>query len=156
MIAKYLSFSISIAFMSWMVGILFQVMLKNTNIYKGKLSQLNFISNEHVNTWIGLDPFKWIVKNTFFKFFNPNLKLSRKIAKEDLLRLREEMTKADINHVIAFIFASFFAVYRLVQGEFLFALTIIVVNLLMNLYPSLLQQQNKRRVDQFLQKGILQ
>ena len=153
MFLKYLSFSISIAFLSWIVGMIFQAFLKNTAFYQGKLAHLNLIANEHVNTWIGLGPFKWIVKNTFFKFFNPNLKLGRRVVKEDMLRIREEMCKADVNHLVAFLFASLFALYRLAQGEFLFASVIMLVNILMNLYPSLLQQQNKRRIDQFMRRN---
>jgi len=34
-------------------------------------------------------------------------------------------------------------------------LTIMVVNILMNLYPSLLQQENKRRIDKLIKRQNL-
>jgi hypothetical protein len=36
------------------------------------------------------------------------------------------------------------------KTEWLFGLTILIVNKLMNLSPSLLQQQNKRRIDKLI------
>lgn len=56
------------------------------------------------------------------------------------------MTKSEIEHLIAFVFASF-AIAKFYNHNYLFCLIIMIVNILMNLYPSLLQQQNKRRID---------
>ena len=60
------------------------------------------------------------------------------------------MTFSEISHLIGFVFVSFFAVYQLAKGAFLFALIITLVNIFMNMYPSLLQQENKRRIDRLL------
>ncbi len=60
------------------------------------------------------------------------------------------MTKSEINHLIEFAFVSIFAIQKVVQLNFVFAAVITIVNIFMNLYPSLLQQENKRRIDRFL------
>lgn len=121
--------------------------------YYKSLSHLNLIKSKTINKQIGLGAFKWMVKNTFFKFFNPKLKLKNKIEMTDLSNLRKEMTSAEIGHLVGFGFVTIFAIIKLINGDFLFALIFMIVNILMNLYPSLLQQENKRRIDRFMQIG---
>lgn len=149
---KYLSFSISIAVISWMVGIVINAILRKTEFYKNNLSNLNFLKSERLNKIIGMGIFKWIVKNTFFKFFKQNLKVKNKIEKPDLIKLRDEMTISEIDHLIGFAFVTLFALEKLFGLNLLFGLTIMMVNILMNLYPSLLQQKNKRRIDLLINK----
>jgi ABC-type amino acid transport system permease subunit len=152
MIYKYLSFSLSITVISFLVGMVINAFLKRTEIYQRTLSNLNFIKSEKLNKWIGVGIVKWIVKNTPFKYLNQRLKLSKKIEKADLLALRKEMTSSEIDHLIGFLFVTIFALMKFYRTEFLFGLTIMVVNTLMNLHPALVQQQNKRRIDKFLSK----
>ncbi len=149
---KYISFSISIAVISWLVGMALNAVLRKTTFYKSNLSNLNFIKTEKLNKIIGIDIFKWVVKNTFFKFFNQKLKLKSKIEKSDLITLRNEMTISEIDHLIGFVFVTVFAVIKSIQFNYKFGLIIMIVNVLLNLYPSILQQQNKRRIDTFLKK----
>lgn len=147
MILQYLSFSISIAFTSFIVGMILTTLIKNSKLYQGKLSNLNFVKSETVNRLLGVGVIKWIVKNTFFKFLNPTLKVERKMNLSDLKEIRNAMTKAEIDHLFAFAFVMLFVIYALLTQKYLFALTLMVINTLMNLCPSLLQQQNKRRLD---------
>ena len=151
---KYLSFSIAIAFISFIVGMTLNAIVKRTDAYNNKLSNLNFVKSEKLNGWIGVGFVKWIVKNTPFKYFNQKLKLSNKIEKSDLLILRKEMTSSEIDHLIGFAFVTIFALVKFYKTELVFGLTILIVNVLMNLYPSLLQQQNKRRIDKLIKKLI--
>jgi len=146
---KYLTFGISISFISWMVGMILNSILVKTGYYE-KLSNLNFIESKHTNNKIGIRYFKWVVKNTFFKFFNQKIKLENKNV--ELTEIRKEMTIAEISHLIGFIFVTFFAVYKSFTHNLLFGLVIMLVNTLMNLYPSLLQQENKRRIDQLIKR----
>lgn len=148
---KYLSFSISIAVISWIVGMTINAILRKTEFYY-KLSNLNFLKSDKLNKIIGIGIFKWIVKNTFFKFFNQKLKLKKRIEKTDLNKLRDEMTISEIDHLTGFIFVTIFALVKLYSLNFLFGLTIIIMNIVMNLYPSLLQQENKRRIDKLIKK----
>ncbi len=140
-------FSISITFISWIVGMIINALLKKTASYNQELVNFNFIKSEKLNKAIGIGVIKWIVKNTFFKFFNPKLKFDRNVNLTELKTIRNEMTKSEIEHLIAFVFASVFAIIKFYNHNYLFCLIIMIVNILMNLYPSLLQQQNKRRID---------
>lgn len=142
-------FGISISFISWIVGMILNGILVKTPYYK-KLSNLNFISNKIVNKRIGIKYFKWIVKNTFFKFFNQKIKLDNQ--KADLTQIRYEMTLAEISHLIGFAFVTVFAIYKIVTVSFLFGVFMMIPNIFMNLYPSLLQQENKRRINKLITK----
>ncbi|MCB7482134.1 hypothetical protein LGQ90_12755 [Gramella sp. ASW11-100T] len=117
-------------------------------IYYNKLSNLNFIRSITLNKIIGLYNFKWIVRNTFFKFFNQKIKFEKK--NTDLTEIRNEMTLSEISHLIGFIFVALFAVYKSYSTSMVLGLIIMIPNILMNLYPSLLQQQNKRRIDKIM------
>ena len=150
LILKYLSFSISIAFISWIVGMIINGLLRKSAIYCNAVSDLNFIKSETINRNIGIGAIKWIIKNSFLKYFNQKLKLKAKTDKAGLVHLRNEMNIAETDHLIGFIFVTIFALIKLVNAEYLFALVIMILNLLMNLYPSLLQQENKRRIDRVI------
>lgn len=60
------------------------------------------------------------------------------------------MTLAEISHLIGFLFVSSFAIYKSFSVSLAFGLAIMIPNILMNLYPSLLQQENKRRIDKLI------
>jgi uncharacterized protein YacL len=134
------------------VGMMIGAVVRRTEYYNNNLSNLNFVRKEKLNRIIGLNIFKWIVKNTFFKFFNQKLKVKKKIEKIDINNLRNEMTISEIDHLIGFGFVTIFAMVKLFNFNYLFSLVIMIVNILMNLYPSLLQQQNKRRIDKLIKK----
>ncbi|NVJ62390.1 MAG: hypothetical protein HWE27_18525 [Gammaproteobacteria bacterium] len=148
---NYFTFSFSIVFISWVVGLIFDALLQKAKFYQA-LDNLNFIESRKLNKWMGLDYFKWTVKNTFFRFFNMKLNLNSTADIDDLHILRKEMTKAELSHLLAFLFMAVFSLVLLLKGKFLFALIMLLVNILMNLYPSLLQQQNKRRIDKLIKR----
>ncbi len=155
MIYKYLSFcsfSIAVAFISFIVGMTIGSVLRKTDFYKNELLNLDFVKSKNINKIIGISIFKWIIKNTFFKYFNQKIKLKKKIEKIDLNKLRDEMTNSEINHLIGFVFVTIFALVKFYETEYIFGMTMMTVNILMNLYPSLLQQQNKRRIDKLIKK----
>ena len=152
MILKYLSFAIALIFMSFIVGMVMTSILRKTDFYNKTLANLNLIKSEVLNKIIGIGVIKWIVKNTFFKFFNQKLKIDGKINLTELKIIRNEMTKSEIDHLFAFIFVCIFIIIKLYNQEYLFAFIILIVNILMNIYPSLLQQQNKRRIDNLIKR----
>ncbi|WP_044638058.1 glycosyl-4,4'-diaponeurosporenoate acyltransferase CrtO family protein [Siansivirga zeaxanthinifaciens] len=142
-------YGISMSFISWIVGMIINSMLVKTEFYK-KISNLNFIKSRTLNKRIGIKYFKWIVKNSFFKFFNQKIKLENK--NTDLVVIRNEMTLSEISHLIGFVFVFSVAIYKSITVGILFALAMMIPNTLLNLYPSLLQQENKRRIDDFLKR----
>lgn len=142
----------SLSVISWIVGMILNSILTKTKYYE-KLSSLNFIENKALNKKIGIDYFKWIVKNSFFKFFNQKIKLENK--NTDLTIIRYEMTLAEISHLIGFAFVVFFAIFFCFRVSLAYGLTIMIPNIILNLYPSLLQQENKRRIDKLIKRQKL-
>lgn len=152
MILKYLSFGISLIFISFIVGMVMTSIIGKTVFYNKILANFNLIKSEVLNKIIGIGVVKWIVKNTFFKFFNQKLKIDGKINLTNLKIIRNEMTKSEIGHLFAFMFVCIFIIIKLYNQEYVFAFVILIINILMNLYPSLLQQQNKRRIDKLIKR----
>lgn len=151
MITQHISFSISITIISWMVGIFFNFLLRKTKYYD-KLSNLSLIKSKYLQNKIRLSWFKWVVRNTLFKYFNPKLKLKSKADIYELNALREEMTFAELNHLVGFCFVLIFVFVKFLNGFYLFGFIMMIVNILLNLYPSLLQQKNKSRIDKLIKR----
>ena len=147
---KYFTFSLSITIISWMVGMIVNSFLRKTQFYRDHLFNLNFIRNEQLNLMIGLPICKWVIKNTIFSFFNQKLTIKKRIDRAGFVKLKEEMTMAEIDHLIGFVFLAVFAVFHFYHGRVALGLTIMTMNTLLNLYPSLLQQANKRRIDKLI------
>jgi len=115
-----------------------------------KLSNFTFIKSKKLPKRIGLGPLKWIVKNTFFKYFSQNLKLKGKASISELNKLRLEMTYSEISHLIGFVAVVIVALVLFIRGYYIWALIVMIINVFMNLYPSLLQQENKKRIDRLI------
>lgn len=151
MLISYFFYSVSIAFVSFVVGMGVSSRVINTRFYT-RLSNLNVVKNERINQMIGLGIVKWVVRNTFFKRFNPHLKIEKRLSATDLRQLRAVMNKSEIDHLFAFVFLILVVLGLLIGQQVQFGLVLFVVNVLMNFYPLLLQQQNKRRIDAILMK----
>jgi ABC-type bacteriocin/lantibiotic exporter with double-glycine peptidase domain len=82
-------------------------------------------------------------KKYFFKFLNQKIKIERKINITDLKNIRNEMTKSEIDHLFAFVFELIFITILYFKQNYLFAV-MLLVNIAMNLYPSLLQNRKKK------------
>lgn len=147
---NYVVFAVSICFISWVVAIVANGILVKTPLYK-KLENLHFIQNKNINKLLLVDCVKWVILNTFFKYFNQSIKLTNQ--RPDLHALRHEMTLAEVSHLIGFLFVFLIAAYKSVVVSPLMGLIIMFFNLLMNLCPSLIQQDNKRRIDRLIKRS---
>lgn len=73
----------------------------------------------------------------------------------DLQNIRHEMTKAEIGHWIGFLFVILVILILVFRHIYLFAGVLFVVNIFANTYPSLLQQFNKRKLDERIAKSSI-
>jgi len=53
---------------------------------------------------IGVLHFGWLVKHSFMRVFNQNIKYKSKLNQERLSQLKHEMTLSEIGHLVAFYF----------------------------------------------------
>lgn len=88
--------------------------------------------------------------NTFLNRFNPKLKLKTISSHAELERLRREMTSSELSHFIAFSAVAIVGIYLVLFQSKIFGVILLILNIFMNLYPSLLQQQNKSRIDKLI------
>lgn len=145
---QYLFYSLSVIFFIWAIGECFNKKIIGKKWYM-KFSNLNFIKYDKTRKLIGLVLFKRILTNTILNRFNSKLKLNERKKPSDLRNLRLEMLNAEISHLIAFLLALIFSIIVLPFHK-IFSTLIFSLNIPMNLYPSLLQQQNKERIDKIL------
>lgn len=151
MLKEYLSLAYLIVFSSFIVGSIITASIRNSTFYDKKLSNLNFIKSEKTNKIIGVGIIKWVVKFTIVRHLNQKIKIDKKKLKIcNLYIIRMEMNKSEIDHLFGFVSVFIFVIFTFSQGNFLFGSIVFLLNIFMNLYPSLLQQQNKRRIDKLI------
>lgn len=114
-----------------------------------KLLQVDFIGNEKLNKLIGVGVCKWILVNSFIKYFNRRLQISvKKPNLNELIELRGAMTYAETVHLIGFAYVIGRVLMNINSDEHQSMIApLFAVNILVNLYPALVQQMNKRRID---------
>lgn len=142
---------ISFSLISWMIGIIFNGLFSNTRFYN-RFSNLNFIEDRMMNKYLGISQFKWIVKHTFLKIFNQKIKINNRST--NLEEIRKEMTLAEVSHLVGFLFVFLFSIYYCVNISIVYGMTMLIPNVFLNLYPSLLQQENKRRIDKLIKRRL--
>lgn len=145
-----LAFGTSMSVVSWMVGIIGISVLAKSPLYQ-RLQHLNFIPGSGANRYLGIWVFRWIVRDTPLRFFNPAVRLRE--GRADLARVRNAMTHAEVSHLIGFGFVAIVAVYMGFAVGWTFAALMTLPNVVLNLYPALLQQENKRRIDRLLARA---
>lgn len=145
-----LVFGTSISVVSWMVGIIGMSWLARSPWYQ-RLQHLSFVPGSTANRFLGIWLFRRVVRDTPFRFFNPAVKLRE--GRADLRRIRDAMTHAEVSHLIGFAFVVIVAVYMGFAVGWVFAALMMLPNVVLNLYPTLLQQANKRRIDRLLARA---
>jgi len=148
-ITIYLFNAVTFTFGSWLIGLIVNNAIKSMPFYP-LITNFNFIKKESTNRAIGITGFKWMVKHTFFKYFNQKLKFEKRPSISELQNIRNEMVYAEIGHLIAFIFIFIVTIVIVSSGQFVYAVILLICNIIFNLYPSLLQQKNKNRIDRIL------
>lgn len=149
MILQSVLASISVSFGLSVVGMLINNAIKHKPFYTA-VTQFNFVESEKANRFMGVFVLRYIILNSFWGKFNPALKVREK-NRETLLLLRNEMTYAEISHLICFIIilallpVLYFTNYRVEV-----IIPLFICNIIFHLYPPLLQQYNKRRLDKVI------
>lgn len=149
MLISYIQLGISLSLGSWLIGLILNGICSKFPFYS-RLSYFNFVPNKTTNKQIGIYGFKWIIEHSFFRYFNRKICIQAK--NTNFNQLRKEMTYAEIGHLIAFVIVSAAAIYYSIQKSIVLGFIIMFFNVLLNLYPSLLQQENKRRLDKIIEK----
>jgi hypothetical protein len=108
------------------------------------------VTGEKANRYLGVLALKHIILHSFWKQLNPLLTI-KTTNRETLLKLRTEMTNAEISHLICFVLAMvLMIVFYITKFKVGIIIPLFICNILFHLYPALLQQYNKRRLDRVI------
>lgn len=108
------------------------------------------IKNEHWNTYLGVNLFQQLVTKTIYGKLNQTIKITNGSYK-DLSIAKNEMIKSELGHFIGFISSQLvFLVIYLFNSDGLYFLSGTLFNIILNVYPVLLQQKNKIRISSIL------
>lgn len=140
---------IAILFLSFTIGALLHSLFEKQTWYK-QYFNLNFLSNA-VTKRIGVLCIEWLILNSPLRIFNKALMIKGRPTKEQLIKLREVMTAAELSHLMGFVAIIPFIICYIVMGKsLLLIISLIILNILFNGYTALTQQYNKRRLDKLL------
>lgn len=149
MIILYIFKSISITFGFSVIGLLINNMIKHKQFYS-VFANFNFVTSEKINRLLGIHTLKYIIIHSFWGKLNPLLKVKEKNI-TTMIQLRNEMTYAEISHLICFILILLLLpVCYIIDFQKQLIVPLIICNIIFHLYPALLQQYNKRRLDKVL------
>jgi hypothetical protein len=142
---------LKVIIVSWMIGHASSLLLNRVTSINKRL-HLKFVGNERLNKLIGVGICKWVLVNSCIKYFNPRLQISiNKPNLNELIQLRVAMTYAEIVHIVGFAYAITRAIMDIINNEHQSMIaSLIVINIFVNLYPVLVQQMNKRRIDRVI------
>jgi hypothetical protein len=143
---------LSIIMVSWFLGLLITAYLKRQHYYSA-ISNICFINSNKIYSVIGIQVFKWLVTRTIYRYLNKNIKLSSKPDLAELNHVRDAMIDSEVLHGVAFIFVVLAGVpVLLLQEDYNLAFQLVALNVVLNLYPTLLQQYNKAKLNKVISK----
>jgi len=145
-------FAISFTFSLSIIGLVVNNIIKNKPFYR-IISNFNFIKSEAANLYLGVILFKKVLVKSFWRHLNPTLKMSGRPDRAKLITLRNEMTSAEIGHLVALL-CTFIAVIIMYEKHFYedAIVPVLVCNIIFHVYPPLVQQYNKRRLDKVIDR----
>lgn len=131
------------------IGFGINELIKNKEYYDS-ISDMIFIKYDIIYKIIGIKYIKWLVYKTFWNNFNPKLRIDKRPYLSELKLLKQEMIYAEISHLIGFIFTLIISLIGFYYIKIEFGVILISTNTFFNLYPILLQQLNKNRIDKLI------
>ena len=136
-------------FLSFVIGLAGDAALQRTSVYNVLSHWFLF---EHPQTYesVGVLWYRWFLAVTPFGSFNRDLYFTKRRDVHTLSAVRQKMCSAEISHWVGFLclLALTFVAWWY-RGIFI-AFCYVFFNLIGNLYPCLLQQYNKRRLDRVI------
>jgi hypothetical protein len=138
-----------VAFGFSIFGLLINNAIKHKRFYN-TLTNFNFLRQEKANRILGIFVLKYIILHSFWGKFNPLLTVKER-NRETLIQVRKEMTYAEISHLICFILILLLLPILYISNYRTgLIIPLFIFNIIFHLYPPLLQQYNKRRLDKII------
>lgn len=143
---QFLSNPIAMMFLSFLVGVIADSLLRRTAAYDW-LSSRYLFANAKAYESLGVLWFRRFLLATPLRLFNPNIRFTKKTDLESLKKVREHIASAEVGHWVGMVVM----LGLMLVAWWLYGAKVgvgyLVLNILGNLYPCLLQQYNKRRLE---------
>ncbi len=146
---KILDNAIAAMFLSFLVGMLGNAMLRRLEIYE-RLSNMSLFSDPRSFENMGILWFRKFLLATPLCFFNTNIRFSSNRSTEALDSIRKHMANAEVSHWVGFAAMMGMTVVAWWYRGSTVGLAYVFFNTIGNLYPCLLQQYNKGRLEQLI------
>ena len=136
---------IMVMFLSFVVGIVVDPALRRMTNYEW-LSTRYLFRNSRTYEALGILWFRRLLEVTPLGSFNRDLKFSKDRDLKTFLRIRSHMASAEMSHWIGFVTMLALTFVAWWHRGTLVGIGYVFFNLFGNVYPSMLQQYNKRRL----------
>ena len=103
---------------------------------------------------LGVHLFKKVVRGGLFSVFSPTLRFPAKKTTSALKYLENEMWKAETSHVAIFLLILLLVGYALFKGWWDAVAWLLLINILFNGYPVLLQRYNRIKIQDLINSGM--
>lgn len=142
---RFVSYAIAAMFMSFIIGVLADLLLRRMRFY-GWISSRYMFANPKTYESLGVERFRKILLATPLRMFNDTIKLPKRRDLEMLKDVRKHIATAEVSHWVGFAVMMVMTVYAWISYGPKVGVSFVVFNTLGNLYPCLLQQYNKKRL----------
>ncbi len=109
-----------------------------------------FESSGQLYERLGIRLFKKLVRRGPLSIFSPTLRFPKEKTTAALQRLDQEMRKAEAIHVFIFVVMGLFISFAVLKGWFDAAGWLLLFNVLINVYPVMLQRYNRIKLQELI------
>lgn len=137
-------------FMSFVIGLATVPMVRRTAL--GQMLQTSYLFRD-TKTYesVGVLWFKNLLLYSLFQSFNTDIHFTKQRDLETLRKIRGHMLTAEIAHWSGFVVMMILTIVAWISRGTLVGAGFLIANVFGNLYPCLLQQYNKRRLNRLIQ-----
>lgn len=140
---------IAVMFLSFIIGVFADLVLRRMPLY-GWMSARFLFADAKTYERLGVERFRRILLATPLRMFNTNIKLPKNRDLQLLKDIRKHIATAEVSHWVGFAVMMVVTVYAWSSYGPKVGVSFVVLNVVGNLYPCLLQQYNKKRLYQLI------
>ena len=142
---NFLDNAVAVIFLSFIVGMMGNSILRRLTIYE-RLSNRHLFSKPKSYERLGILWYRKILLATPLRLFNTNIRFPANRSLETLESIRMHMINAEMSHWVGFAAMLVLNVAAWWYRGLTVGLVYLIVNIIGNLYPCLLQQYNRLRL----------
>lgn len=135
--------------LSWLISM---IVFSSSKLKPVENSRKVLIKSDRINKYLGVHVFSYLIRNSPFKFLNLGVYIKSNSLIE-IIRVKEEIRKAERNHIFAFLLVTVGSIILLFfNNRISDMLCITFSNVVFNVYPVLSLQSVKSRISKVINK----